>query len=72
MQLSNGALLRAADAQFDALITTDRNLRHQQDLAAYRLAIVVLPTTSWPKIRVHEAQILAGINMLQPGSIVEI
>jgi len=40
-KLSNGALLKAADAQFDALITTDRNLRHQQNLAAYRLAIVV-------------------------------
>jgi hypothetical protein len=71
-QFSNGALLKEANAQFDALITTDRNLRYQQNLAAYRMAILVLPTTSWPKIRVHEAKILAAINALQPGAFVEL
>jgi hypothetical protein len=71
-QLSNGALLKAADAQFDALITTDRNLRYQQNLAGYRLAILVLPTTSWPRIRVHQAKILAAVNALQPGAFVEV
>jgi hypothetical protein len=64
-QLSNGALLKQADSQFDALITTDRNLR-------YRLAILVLPTTSWPKIRAQQAKILAAINALQPGAFVEV
>ena len=71
-QLSNGALLKEADAQFDALITTDKNLRYQQNLGAYRIAILVLPTTSWPRIRRHEAKILAAINTLQPGAFVEI
>ena len=37
-----------AEAEFDLLITTDRNLRHQQNLPMRKLAIVVLPTTSWP------------------------
>lgn len=49
--LSNGDLLDAAEAQFDALVTTDKNLRHQQNLTARRLAILVLPTTSWPTIQ---------------------
>jgi len=69
-QLDNGALLGAADKQFDVLITTDRNLRYQQNLAGYRLAILVLPTTSWPKIRVHEAQVIAAVSALRPGDFV--
>jgi hypothetical protein len=28
--LSNGELLAAAESRFDVLVTTDRNLRHQQ------------------------------------------
>ena len=48
-ELANGDLLAAAEADFDALVTTDQNLRYQQDLAGRRLAILVLPTTSWPR-----------------------
>jgi hypothetical protein len=70
MQLDNGALLKAADAQFDVLITTDQNLRYQQNLTGYRLAILVLPTTSWPKIRACEAQVVAAVNALGPGDVV--
>ncbi len=38
---------------FDLLITTDKNLRYQQNLRGRRLAILVLWTTSWPQIRTH-------------------
>jgi hypothetical protein len=55
--LRNGELLALAEAQFDVLVTTDRNLRFQQNLAARRLAIVVLPTTSWPRSRPVAARI---------------
>jgi hypothetical protein len=68
--LSNGALLRAAEAEFDALITTDKNLRYQQNIA--RLAILILPTTSWPKIRTHQARIVAAVDKLRPGDVVEL
>jgi hypothetical protein len=49
--LSNGDLLVATEKTFDVFITTDRNLRYQQNLAGRRLAILVLPTTSWPEIQ---------------------
>ena len=49
--LVNGDLLKAAEAAFDLLMTTDRRLRYQQNLTGRRLAILVLPTTSWPKIQ---------------------
>jgi hypothetical protein len=71
-ELNNGALLAAAETRFDALITTDRNLRHQQNLSGRRLAILVLPTTSWPKIRDHEAQVVAAVNALRTGDVVEL
>jgi hypothetical protein len=70
--LDNGALLKAAETRFDALITTDRNLRHQQNLTGLRLAILVLPTTSWPKIQAHEERISAAVNALHPGDFVEL
>jgi predicted nuclease of predicted toxin-antitoxin system len=70
--LDNGELLAAAESVFDALVTTDQNLRYQQSLAGRRLAILVLPTTNWPELRAHEAQIVAAINTLRPGEIVEL
>ena len=54
------------------LITTDRNLRYQQNLSGRRLAILVLPTTSWPKIQAHEAQIAAAVDALHPGEVLEL
>jgi hypothetical protein len=71
-ELDNGALLTAAEMHFDALITTDRNLRHQQNLSGRRLAILVLPTTSWPKIRDHATQVVAAVNALRAGDVVEL
>lgn len=71
-QLSNGALLRAGESQFDVFITTDRNLRYQQNLAGYHLAILILPTTNWPEIRVHQALVAVAANKLRPGDVIEL
>ena len=71
-RLENGDLLNAAEAAFDALITTDQNLRYQQNLAGRRLAILVLPTTSWPKIQAHITKVTAAIDALRPGDFVEL
>ncbi len=40
--LTNGTLLRAAEAEFDALLTVDLNLQHQQNLSVLTLAIIIL------------------------------
>ena len=43
----NDDLLRLADQQmFEVFLTTDQNLKHQQNLTDHQIAIVVLPTTS--------------------------
>ena len=71
-ELDNGALLKAAEAEFDVLITTDQNFRYQQNLTGRSLAILVLPTTSWPRIQAHAEQIAAAVNALSPGGFVEL
>jgi len=70
--LRNGELLAKAEATFDLLITTDRNLRHQQNLAGRRIAILVLPTTSWPRLQKITPEIAAAVDSLKPGQYVEI
>jgi hypothetical protein len=53
-ELDNGELLMAADSEFDVLVTTDKNLRYQQKLAERRLAVLILPTTSWPQLQAQQ------------------
>jgi len=70
--LRNGALLAKAEAEFEVLVTTDRNLRHQQNLAERRIAILVLPTTSWPRLQQITQKIAAAVDVLKPGQYVEV
>jgi hypothetical protein len=70
--LSNGDLLAAAEGKFDLLITTDQNLRYQQNLTGRQLAILVLPTTSWPIILEHTAEIAAAVDAIQASGYLEL
>jgi len=70
--LENGELLRLAEDDFEVLVTTDQSLRYQQNLTGRRLAILVLPTTSWPTIRRHVTQVANAIAALRPGDYREI
>jgi len=71
-ELKNGELLVRAEVQFDAFVTTDQNLRYQQNLSGRTLAILVLPTTSWPRIRVMTDLLLSEVNALRSGDYREI
>jgi predicted nuclease of predicted toxin-antitoxin system len=72
-ELTNGELLARAGAEgFDALVTTDQNLRHQQNLAGRKIGVLVLMTTSWPRIRDDVARVADAVDNLRPGSYEEI
>jgi predicted nuclease of predicted toxin-antitoxin system len=71
-RLKNGALLREAESRFEALVTTDQNLKHQQNLIGRRIAILVLPTNDWPTIRCKAAEVAAKVATLKPGDFVEL
>ena len=46
--LSNGDLLKVAEeAAFEVFLTTDKNIRYQQNLAKRIIAIVVLGNSRW-------------------------
>jgi hypothetical protein len=71
--LKNGELLAVAENQgFDVLVTTDANLKYQQNLKSRRIAIVVLGTTSWPRIRVVPDLIVNAVNTSGDGSYSEV
>jgi uncharacterized protein DUF5615 len=70
--IKNGELLKSAEVQFEVLITTDQNLRYQQNLTGRRLAILVLPTTSWPRIKAHVTEVIAALNNLRLGEFREL
>lgn len=71
--LSNGKLLDAAETDgFQLLITTDQNLRFQQNLSQRRLAILVLLSASWPRIRPRANEIKAAIDTIVAGDYKEI
>ena len=72
-QLQNGELIAAAEeAGFEVFVTTDKNLKYQQNLSVRRLAVVVLLTTSWPRIQRHLPAVVEAIDQAQRGSYREV
>jgi hypothetical protein len=73
-KLHNGALLTAAEqASFHLLLTTDRRIRYQQNLAGRKIAIVVLTgSTKWSRVRLHLERIAAVVNATTPGNYAEV
>jgi hypothetical protein len=71
--LKNGELLQAAElAGFSVLVTTDTNLKYQQNLASRRISVVVLSTTSWPRIKAQVEPVIVAVNSAAPGSYFEV
>ena len=71
--LKNGELLDAAEQDgFELLVTTDANLKFQQNLGSHRIAIVVLTSTSWPRIQRAMTSVISAINGAVSGSYTEV
>ena len=69
----NGELLDAAEAAgFDLFLTTDRNIRYQQNLTGRKIAIVVLGKGRWRLIRTRLAEIVSAVEAATPGSYAEV
>ena|ERR1035438_690083 len=71
--LKNGDLLTAAEAAgFEILLTTDKNLRYQQNLDGRQIAVVVLGRQQWPQVQPHVQRVVEAVNAAVPGSYVAI
>lgn len=67
--LTDREMLDQAEASgIDLFITTDRNLKHQQVLAGRALAILVLSTTSWPRIRQQAMAVAQAVDAMATGA----
>jgi hypothetical protein len=69
--LKNGALLRQAAGQFQVLVTMDKNLQFQQNLAAHAIAVVPIRARSnrIDDLRQLVPQILDAVAASEPGKI---
>ena len=72
-ELENGALIRRAEeAGYAVLVSTDKNIRYQQNLTRRTIAIVILGNQQWPLVRLHLNRIAAAVNAATPGSFTEV
>jgi hypothetical protein len=72
-RISNGELLTAAEtAGFELLLTTDKNIRYQQNLKSRKIAVVVLGNSAWRIVRKHLDQVASAVNEATPGSYFEV
>lgn len=72
-RLANGELIAAAEnAGFELLLTTDKNIRYQQNLTGRKIAFVVLGNQQWPSLRRYVDRVIAAVNAAAPGSYTEV
>jgi hypothetical protein len=72
-ELENGELIqRAEDAGYELLLSTDKNIRYQQNLEGRKIALVVLGNSQWPMVRLHLDRIVVAVNACTPGSYAEV
>ena len=72
-ELANGELIDAAEqGGFDLMVTTDKNIRYQQNLTGRRIALVILGNQQWPDVRLCLDMIAATVDACEPGSYTEV
>jgi len=68
-QVENSELLKVAEESgFDVMVTSDQNIRYQQNPAGRKLALVVLGSNIWPVVQKHGTAITASVGAATPGS----
>ena len=71
--MKNGELLERAQTEgYQLMVTTDQNLKYQQQLSGRTLAIVVLLSTSWPRIKLKIHEVVSAVNAINPCDYIEV
>src|SRR5574341_1024948 len=70
--LRNGDLLRVAQESFDVLLTTDSNIKYQQQIENFNIALIVLRAVKISKDRLLPLipEVLTTIDTIKPGECV--
>ena len=70
--IKNGDLLRLAEAEFSLFITTDQNLRYQQNLSSRKIAILALSTNNLRRLLAASELLKTTIQAIQSGQFVQL
>ena len=71
--MANGDLIDSAKQDgYEILIATDQNMRHRQNLAGRRPAIIVLRSGAWPYARSRIEDIRVAVAEAQPCEVREV
>ena len=65
-RIKNGDLLQRAEGRFDLFITSDQNIRYQQNLADRRIAILELSTNDIGRIEAAKTVIHEALDNIKP------
>ena len=66
--IKNGALMQLAADEFDLFITSDQNIRYQQNLLGSTIAVLELSTNDLRRIRAAAAMIQSEIAAIESGA----
>lgn len=65
--IKNGHLLQLAESEFDLFITSDQNMRYQQNLAGRRIAILELSTNKLRRLTAATVLLQTTITAIKPA-----
>ncbi|KAB8315100.1 hypothetical protein SD81_034510 [Tolypothrix campylonemoides VB511288] len=68
----NGELMTRIDAVYDVFVTSDKNLKYQQNLTGRRIAIIELPTNRLKLLETIIDKILAEVESVSLGMYVQV
>ncbi len=54
------------------MLTTDKNMRYQQNLTGRRIAFIVIGNQQWPILRRYVERVVAAVDAATPGSFAEV
>ncbi|HXT64579.1 MAG TPA: DUF5615 family PIN-like protein [Pyrinomonadaceae bacterium] len=64
--IKNGELLRVAEPDFDLFITSDQNIRYQQNLTGRKIAVLELSTNDIERIEAAASLIQEAVDQIEP------
>ena len=63
---------RAEAAAYTVFITTDQNLRYQQNLSQFQLAFIILPSNQVPIVTALLGELRQRIASISAGDVIEL
>ena len=72
-EFRNGDLLDYAETDgYEIVITGDQNMRYQQNIGRRQIAVIVLLSNRWPRVRLKIDDIRAALEAVEPGEFREV